>query len=231
MVFQGKKDFLVLMEQLENQDLKARPDILAYLEIQVLQVHQEVKVRWDLRVSQELKVILGCQEFQGWVKWERRELQVPKVLQGNQGTVDLTAIRVLLVPQGHLVHQETAKRLWQDHPIQRLKFDRTLYNGQNAYNTATGMFTAPMSGVFYFAYHMHVKGTSLWVALYKNNVPATYTYDEYKKGYMDQASGSAVLELKEGDQVWVQMPSDQANGLYSTEYIHSSFSGFLLCPT
>ncbi|KAG7260265.1 hypothetical protein CRUP_009599 [Coryphaenoides rupestris] len=83
-----------------------------------------------------------------------------------------------------------------------IKFDRTLYNGQNAYNTATGMFTAPMSGVYYFAYHMHVKGTSLWVALYKNNVPATYTYDEYKKGYMDQASGSAVLELKEGDQMF-----------------------------
>lgn len=112
-----------------------------------------------------------------------------------------------------------------------IKFDRTLYNGQNAYSPATGMFNAPVSGVYYFAYHVHVKGTSLWVALYKNNVPATYTYDEYKKGYMDQASGSAVLELKEGDQVWVQMPSDQANGLYSTEYIHSSFSGFLLCPT
>ncbi|CAB1424006.1 unnamed protein product [Pleuronectes platessa] len=112
-----------------------------------------------------------------------------------------------------------------------IKFDRTLYNGQNAYSPATGMFTAPLSGVYYFAYHMHVKGTSLWVALYKNNVPATYTYDEYKKGYMDQASGSAVLELKESDQVWIQMPSDQANGLYSTEYIHSSFSGFLLCPT
>lgn len=112
-----------------------------------------------------------------------------------------------------------------------IKFDRTLYNGQNAYNPATGMFTSPLAGVYYFAYHVHVKGTSLWVALYKNNVPATYTYDEYKKGYMDQASGSAVLELKENDQVWVQMPSDQANGLYSTEYIHSSFSGFLLCPT
>lgn len=112
-----------------------------------------------------------------------------------------------------------------------IKFGRTLYNGQNAYNPATGIFTSPLSGVYYFAYHVHVKGTSLWVALYKNNVPATYTYDEYKKGYMDQASGSAVLELKESDQVWVQMPSDQANGLYSTEHIHSSFSGFLLCPT
>lgn len=112
-----------------------------------------------------------------------------------------------------------------------VKFDRTLYNGQNGYNPGTGVFTCPISGIYYFAYHVHVKGTNVWVALYKNNVPATYTYDEYKKGYLDQASGSAVLELKENDQVWIQMPSDQANGLYSTEYIHSSFSGFLLCPT
>ncbi|XP_010222401.1 PREDICTED: collagen alpha-2(VIII) chain [Tinamus guttatus] len=112
-----------------------------------------------------------------------------------------------------------------------VKFDRTLYNGHNGYNPVTGIFTCPVAGIYYFAYHVHVKGTNVWVALYKNNVPATYTYDEYKKGYLDQASGSAVLELKENDQVWVQMPSDQANGLYSTEYIHSSFSGFLLCPT
>lgn len=112
-----------------------------------------------------------------------------------------------------------------------VKFDRTLYNGHSGYNPATGIFTCPVGGVYYFAYHVHVKGTNVWVALYKNNVPATYTYDEYKKGYLDQASGGAVLQLQPNDQVWVQMPSDQANGLYSTKYIHSSFSGFLLCPT
>lgn len=112
-----------------------------------------------------------------------------------------------------------------------VRFDRTLYNGHSGYNPATGIFTCPVGGVYYFAYHVHVKGTNVWVALYKNNVPATYTYDEYKKGYLDQASGGAVLQLRPNDQVWVQMPSDQANGLYSTEYIHSSFSGFLLCPT
>lgn len=112
-----------------------------------------------------------------------------------------------------------------------VKFDRTLHNSLKSYDSATGIFTCPLAGVYYFSYHVHVKGGSLWVALYRNNVPATYTYDEYKKGHMDQASGGAVLQLQEQDQVWVQMPSDQANGLYSTEYIHSSFSGLLLCPT
>lgn len=112
-----------------------------------------------------------------------------------------------------------------------IKFDRTLHNSQNAYNPTTGIFTCPFPGIYYFSYHMHVKGTGLWVALYRNNVPTTYTFDEYKKGYIDQASGGAVLELQESDQIWVQMPSDQADGLYSTEYIHSSFSGLLLFPT
>ncbi|KAJ8398051.1 hypothetical protein AAFF_G00431280 [Aldrovandia affinis] len=77
----------------------------------------------------------------------------------------------------------------------------TLHNSQKAYNPATGIFTCPFPSLYYFSYHVHVKGTSLWVALFHNNVLAIYTYDEYKKGYMDQASGSVVLELQENDQL------------------------------
>ncbi|KFP00161.1 Collagen alpha-2(VIII) chain, partial [Calypte anna] len=35
-----------------------------------------------------------------------------------------------------------------------VKFDRTLYNGHNAYNPVTGIFTCPVSGIYYFAYHV-----------------------------------------------------------------------------
>lgn len=57
-----------------------------------------------------------------------------------------------------------------------------------------------------------------------------YTYDEYSKGYLDQASGSAIIDLTENDQVWLQLPNAESNGLYSSEYVHSSFSGFLVAP-
>lgn len=57
-----------------------------------------------------------------------------------------------------------------------------------------------------------------------------YTYDEYTKGYLDQASGSAIIDLAENDQVWLQLPNAESNGLYSSEYVHSSFSGFLVAP-
>nr|XP_010310036.1 PREDICTED: collagen alpha-1(VIII) chain-like [Balearica regulorum gibbericeps] len=111
-----------------------------------------------------------------------------------------------------------------------VKFDKLLYNGRQNYNPQTGIFTCEIPGVYYFAYHVHCKGASVWVALFKNNEPLMYTYDEYKKGFLDQASGSAVVPLMHGDKVYVQMPSEQAAGLYAGQYVHSSFSGYLLYP-
>lgn len=109
-------------------------------------------------------------------------------------------------------------------------FDKVLYNGQQNYNPQTGIFTCNVPGIYYFAYHVHCKGANVWVALYRNNEPVMYTYDEYKKGFLDQASGSAVLPLQAGDTVHIQLPSDQAAGLYAGQYVHSSFSGYLLYP-
>ena len=72
-----------------------------------------------------------------------------------------------------------------------------------------------------FAYHVHVKGTNVWVALYKNNVPATYTYDEYKKGYLDQASGGAVLQLRHmEDLLGEEVNCTAALQIYANHFIH-----------
>ncbi|NXV06463.1 COAA1 protein, partial [Cettia cetti] len=108
-----------------------------------------------------------------------------------------------------------------------IKFDKILYNRQQHYDPRTGIFTCRIPGLYYFSYHVHAKGANVWVALYKNGSPLMYTYDEYKKGYLDQASGSAVIDLMENDQVWLQLPNSESNGLYSSDYVHSSFSGFL----
>lgn len=109
-------------------------------------------------------------------------------------------------------------------------FDKLLHNSGQDYNPQTGIFTCSVPGVYYFSYHVHCKGGNVWVALMKNNEPVMYTYDEYKKGSLDQASGSAVLPLRRGDTVHMQLPSDQAAGLYAGQYVHSTFSGYLLYP-
>jgi hypothetical protein len=109
-------------------------------------------------------------------------------------------------------------------------FDKLLHNGNQDYNPQTGVFACSVPGVYYFAYHVHCKGGNVWVALMKNGDPLMYTYDEYKKGLVDQSSGSAVVPLKQGDTVHLQLPSDQAAGLYAGQYVHSSFTGYLLYP-
>uniref|UniRef100_A0A4W6CVD7 C1q domain-containing protein n=1 Tax=Lates calcarifer TaxID=8187 RepID=A0A4W6CVD7_LATCA len=68
-------------------------------------------------------------------------------------------------------------------------------------NPQTGIFTCTIGNV--------------WVAVIKNNEPGTYHYDAFKKVLLDQASGSALA-------------SDQAAGLYAGQYVHSTFSGYLL---
>ncbi|XP_032362514.1 collagen alpha-1(VIII) chain-like [Etheostoma spectabile] len=101
-------------------------------------------------------------------------------------------------------------------------FDKLLHNGNQNYNPQSGVFTCSIPGVYYFAYHVHCKGGNVWVALMKNNEPVMYTYDEYQKGLLDQASGSAVLPLRQGETVHIQLPSDQAAGLYAGK-VHSTF--------
>ncbi len=113
---------------------------------------------------------------------------------------------------------------------QPVVFNKILYNGNQNYNSQTGIFTCKIPGIYYFVYHVNCKGNNVWVGLYRNNEPVMYTYDEYKKSYLDQASGSAVLPLQFGDTVHIQLPSDQAAGLYAGPYVHSSFSGYLLYP-
>lgn len=107
-------------------------------------------------------------------------------------------------------------------------FDKLLYSGNQDYNPQSGIFTCTIPGIYYFSYHVHCKGGNVWVALMKNYEPVMYTYDEVSKGLLDQASGSAVLPLRPGDTVHMQLPSEQAAGLYAGQYVHATFSGYLL---
>uniref|UniRef100_A0A2K6DW66 C1q domain-containing protein n=1 Tax=Macaca nemestrina TaxID=9545 RepID=A0A2K6DW66_MACNE len=109
-----------------------------------------------------------------------------------------------------------------------IKFDKILYNEFNHYDIATGKFTCHIAGVYYFTYHITVFSRNVQVSLVKNGVKILHTKDAYMSSE-DQASGGLVLQLKLGDEVWLQVTGgERFNGLFADEDDDTTFTGFLL---
>ncbi|KAM6893685.1 complement C1q-like protein 2 [Xenentodon cancila] len=112
-----------------------------------------------------------------------------------------------------------------------LKFDDVITNLGNNYDTSTGKFTCHVSGIYFFTYHVLMRGgdgTSMWADLCKNGqVRASAIAQDADQNY-DYASNSAVLHLDSGDEVYVKLDGGKAHGGNNNKY--STFSGFILYP-
>nr|XP_020447820.1 complement C1q-like protein 2 [Monopterus albus] len=112
-----------------------------------------------------------------------------------------------------------------------LKFDDVITNLGNHYDSSTGKFTCHVSGIYFFTYHVLMRGgdgTSMWADLCKNGqVRASAIAQDADQNY-DYASNSAVLHLDSGDEVYVKLDGGKAHGGNNNKY--STFSGFILYP-
>uniref|UniRef100_A0A8C4S893 C1q domain-containing protein n=1 Tax=Erpetoichthys calabaricus TaxID=27687 RepID=A0A8C4S893_ERPCA len=106
-------------------------------------------------------------------------------------------------------------------------FPHVWYNDQEAYSTESGKFTAPLSGLYFFTYHITVFKTDMWVTLRKNSNIIQYTYNSNDFSKSLHASGSSLLKLNKGDQIWLQVHENR-NGLYADNDDDTTFTGFLL---
>ncbi|GAA6088883.1 cerebellin-1-like [Tachysurus ichikawai] len=84
-----------------------------------------------------------------------------------------------------------------------LVYDEVLMNIGNGYDPKTGIFTAPVKGVYYF----------IFVVFNANDLE-------------DTATNSVSLLLEEGDQVYLELMEKRK--VYSDSYRRSTFSGHLL---
>ncbi|KAJ7324923.1 hypothetical protein JRQ81_017943 [Phrynocephalus forsythii] len=117
------------------------------------------------------------------------------------------------------------------YPNVPIKFTKIFYNEQNHYDLTTGKFRCSIPGVHYFAYHLTVYSADVKVSLYKKDKAVIITYDQYQKNDVDQASGSVLLHLEVGDEVWLQVYGEEENnGVYADNVNDSTFMGFLLYP-
>ena len=119
-----------------------------------------------------------------------------------------------------------------------IPFDLAVVNEANAMNLASGIFMAPVTGIYYFSFtgvaEFPASSSRLYliVGLYLNgdNIgrgdaqEANTVSDQY-----GQLTAQLTLNLKKGDQIWLQI-TDISSGvnLYDDNYHYTHFTGFML---
>ncbi|XP_018543346.1 cerebellin-1 [Lates calcarifer] len=149
------------------------------------------------------------------------EVEIDKLKQSSSEAASQIAFSVSLANSGEIYRGPCTDKT--------LVFKRIFSNTGNAYSQSTGVFTAPVNGLYYFSfstygYNTHVMGAILM----KNGVRQISTYDYTSVDGSDSSSNAAVLQLAAGDKVHMELWDngrvfDNLNG-------HTTFSGFLLFP-
>ncbi|XP_006906538.2 complement C1q tumor necrosis factor-related protein 2 isoform X1 [Pteropus alecto] len=118
----------------------------------------------------------------------------------------------------------------KSYPRERLpiKFDKILMNEGSHYNASSGKFVCSVPGIYYFTYDITLANKHLAIGLVHNGQYRIRTFDA-NTGNHDVASGSTILALKQGDEVWLQIFYSEQNGLFYDPYwTDSLFTGFLI---
>ncbi|XP_059210669.1 complement C1q-like protein 2 [Centropristis striata] len=108
-----------------------------------------------------------------------------------------------------------------------LVYKTILYNTGGHYSPITGYFTAPVAGVYYFAFNSFDWGSDVTTggSLYRNDNRITSWYAQ-GGGHLASGSNCAVLQLRAGDHVNIRLWESRRISDNGNNY--STFSGFLL---
>uniref|UniRef100_A0A3P9DF15 C1q domain-containing protein n=1 Tax=Maylandia zebra TaxID=106582 RepID=A0A3P9DF15_9CICH len=108
-----------------------------------------------------------------------------------------------------------------------LVFKHVITNIGNAYNPSTGIFTAPVRGVYHFELHMFGHGgVAVGAYLYKNQGLVVIAYEHQTAAGELSGSNGASLLLEVGDQVFVRLLDGRR--IYDNQNHHTTFSGHLI---
>lgn len=118
-----------------------------------------------------------------------------------------------------------------NHVGMTLTFDDLKTNIGGAYNNSTGIFIAPIHGIYLFSVSVmapsHADAQGVMVDIMKNGVEIGAAFAE-GVGNMDQGSISVVTELLIGDEVHVSITRREDTELWGDKL--TSFMGCLVTP-
>ncbi|XP_061435399.1 complement C1q tumor necrosis factor-related protein 2-like [Lethenteron reissneri] len=122
-------------------------------------------------------------------------------------------------------------------PPQSLAFDSVITNTRHSYDPEEGHFTCVEEGAYFFSFHVlpRLAMPPLRVKLVKNESPmlvvssssSSLSESSASSSLSTPLSGSTVLMLKKGDQVWLR-PMPSSNGLHVDEFTDCCFTGYRL---
>ncbi|ROL44151.1 Complement C1q-like protein 2 [Anabarilius grahami] len=108
-----------------------------------------------------------------------------------------------------------------------LAYQDVFVNEGRAYNPTTGIFTAPVKGVYFFTITGHNRSTrAMGLRLFKNGQQMITVYNHPLSDRYDTGSNSISLTLEKGDRVYVRLR--QNTWVFDNENDHTSFVGHLL---
>lgn len=106
-------------------------------------------------------------------------------------------------------------------------FRKVFVNEGGAYNPTTGIFTAPVKGIYFFTIGgLYQPSKAMVLDLMKNGQKVLSVYKSSKAKHYDSGSRSVSLNLEKGDHVYIQLRSK--TWIYDDVNVHSIFSGHLL---
>uniref|UniRef100_A0A087XQB9 C1q domain-containing protein n=1 Tax=Poecilia formosa TaxID=48698 RepID=A0A087XQB9_POEFO len=110
-----------------------------------------------------------------------------------------------------------------------LIFSKTITNVGRGYNSSAGVFTAPVTGLYFFSFTAadYLKGY-MGLYLYQNEQPVSFSLDLNDHGGYTSMTSAVALQLDQGDRVRLALPASYR--LYDDSRNFSMFSGFLLFP-
>ncbi|KAM4675769.1 caprin-2 [Discoglossus pictus] len=110
---------------------------------------------------------------------------------------------------------------------QPIVFDLLLNNLGETFDFQLGRFMCPVNGTYVFIFHMLKLAVNvpLYVNLMKNEEVLVSAYANDGAPDHETASNHAVLQLFQGDQIWLRL---HRGAIYGSSWKYSTFSGYLL---
>ncbi|KAL6489716.1 hypothetical protein MHYP_G00000610 [Metynnis hypsauchen] len=109
-----------------------------------------------------------------------------------------------------------------------LIYKKVFSNYGNGYSPDSGVFTAPIKGVYFFRFYAHCQGgTKMAVSLYRNDESQCSVFS-WKPTHNGNATNGTVLTLEKGDRIYTKLWDE--TWVFDDPEGYTSFSGFLIFP-